>query len=250
MRICEHCVADLKRIRNPLLIFASSGDNITPPHQALNWIPVVYPTTKKLKEAGQRIVYLLNTHVGHLGIFVSTDVARFEHRAILENLNALEELPPGLHEMKIATPPADVNDQDRPYAVAFEERRVEDIRFEYPRRELEKVQQVSEFNESLYAALVSPWVRAMANPFSATMFKWFHPMRVSRYAFSEKFAPWIALFEPMAHAVREHRQQCDEDNPLRALEHEMSEQVTAALESYRKARDLGYELMFQALYGG
>jgi len=28
------CTVDLKRIKNPLLIFASEGDNITPPYQA------------------------------------------------------------------------------------------------------------------------------------------------------------------------------------------------------------------------
>lgn len=59
-RICEHCFADLRRIRNPLVIFASYGDNITPPHQALGWIPVVYKTTEQLIQAGQRIVYLTN----------------------------------------------------------------------------------------------------------------------------------------------------------------------------------------------
>jgi hypothetical protein len=105
MRICDCCVADLKRIRNPLLIFASSGDNITPPHQALNWIAAIYPTTDALKAAGQRIVYLLNPHVGHLGIFVSASVARVEHRAILEHVEELEALAPGLYEMKIHSPP-------------------------------------------------------------------------------------------------------------------------------------------------
>ena len=86
--ICPGCTVDLKRIRNPLVIFASSGDNITPPHQALNWIPAVYPTTAALKAADQRIVYLLNPHVGHLGIFVSAKVARLEYRVILESISA------------------------------------------------------------------------------------------------------------------------------------------------------------------
>ncbi|MFG1466864.1 DUF3141 domain-containing protein, partial [Xanthobacter sp. DSM 24535] len=83
LRICAGCHADLRRIRNPLVIFASYGDDITPPHQALGWIPVVYRDTDDLKAAGQRIVYLVNRHVGHLGIFVSAKVARLEHRAIL-----------------------------------------------------------------------------------------------------------------------------------------------------------------------
>ncbi len=60
---------DLRKLRSPLVVFASSGDNISPPHQALAWLSAVYKTTAALKEAGQRIVYLINPHVGHLGNF-------------------------------------------------------------------------------------------------------------------------------------------------------------------------------------
>ncbi len=49
LRICRGCFVDLRRIRNPLVIFASYGDNITPPHQALGWIPIVYADTEDLK---------------------------------------------------------------------------------------------------------------------------------------------------------------------------------------------------------
>ena len=55
---------DLRELRSPLVIFASQGDNITPPHQALGWIARVYRDTDALKQAGQRIVYLLNPKVG------------------------------------------------------------------------------------------------------------------------------------------------------------------------------------------
>jgi hypothetical protein len=106
-RICEGCTADLRRIHNPLVIFASYGDNITPPHQALGWIPAAYKDTEDLKVAGQRIVYLTNSHVGHLGIFASAKVARLEHRAILENLSQINALAPGLYEMKIDNPSGD-----------------------------------------------------------------------------------------------------------------------------------------------
>lgn len=75
MQLHEGCTVNLKRIKSPLLVFASHGDNITPPRQALHWIRHVYPTTDQLKAAGQRIAYLINPHVGHLGIFVSAKVA-------------------------------------------------------------------------------------------------------------------------------------------------------------------------------
>jgi Protein of unknown function (DUF3141) len=160
MKICDFCYVDLKRIRNPIVIFASSGDNITPPHQALNWIPTIYPTTADLKQAGQRIVYLLNTHIGHLGIFVSASVAKLEHRAILESLCDLDALKPGLYEMKISNPTGDPDCRKPQYKVDFEERQVEQIQYTYPERSFEKVQATSEWNELLYKNTISPWITA------------------------------------------------------------------------------------------
>ena len=139
VRIDDHCTVDLTAIKNPLVIFASYGDNITPPHQALGWIPAVYKSTDDLKKAGQRIVYLTNPHVGHLGIFVSASVARFEHRAILENLAEIEALAPGLYEMKIDNPTGDPDCERDQYSVRFEPRNVEDMRFDYPRKAFERV---------------------------------------------------------------------------------------------------------------
>ncbi|MFZ5557455.1 MAG: DUF3141 domain-containing protein [Pseudomonadota bacterium] len=250
MRICKGCVADLKRIRNPIVIFASHGDNITPPHQALNWVPAVYPTTEALKAAGQRIVYLINPHVGHLGIFVSASVARLEHRAILESLEELETLKPGLYEMKIENPTNDPDCRKPQYSVAFEERKVEDIRFDYPREEFERVRQVSEINEQFYSTFVSPWIRATANPMSALAMKWLHPMRVSRYAFSEKINPWMAAVAALAPAAREQRQRAGEDNPFLAQEKTFSRAVSESLDAWRKVRDQAAEATFKAIYGG
>ncbi len=51
---------DLRNIQDPVVVFASSGDNITPPHQALHWLWEVYGSTEALVANGQRIVYLIN----------------------------------------------------------------------------------------------------------------------------------------------------------------------------------------------
>ncbi|MBE0624464.1 MAG: DUF3141 domain-containing protein [Burkholderiales bacterium] len=248
MRIDECCSVDLKRVRNPIVIFASHGDNITPPHQALNWVPAVYPSTKALKAAGQRIVYLLNPHVGHLGIFVSASVARLEHRAILESLGDLEALKPGLYEMKISNPTNDPDCRKPQYSVVFEERKVEDIRFDYPSAEFEKVRKVSEFNEQLYSTFVSPWVRAGANPISAEWLKWTHPMRTSRYLFSEKLNPWMAAVAAMAPWVSAYRERVSADNPLLVGERALSKQISTGLDAYRKHRDEATEAVFKRLY--
>ena len=249
LRICENCVADLKSIHNPLVIFASSGDNITPPHQALNWVPAVFPTTEALKDAGQRIVYLLNPHVGHLGIFVSAAVAKLEHRAILESLDEIDTLEPGLYEMKIDNPTGDPDCRRPQYAVHFEPRSVEDIRFEYPREEFERARRISEWNEALYKTLMSPWVRATASPLTALLQKWLHPMRMSRYLFSERINPWMIPISMLApHLSVEPRGTAG--NPWMQLEQSGSQSISQALDQYRQFRDLVSERAFNVLYGG
>jgi hypothetical protein len=249
LRICEGCWADLRRIRNPLVIFASYGDNITPPHQALGWIPVVYKDTEDLKRAGQRIVYLTNPHVGHLGIFVSAGVARLEHRAILESLDEIEALAPGLYEMKIDNPSGDPDCHKPAYKVGFEPRQVEELEADYPREAFERVMQVSELNETLYRTFVSPWVQMLATPWTAEMLKWLHPMRTSRYLLSESFNPWMRGVAMMADTVAKRRQPLPHDHPLIERERTAMGEITQALENVRKARDAGYEQTFGLLYG-
>ena len=62
---------DLRNIRSPIIVFCSGGDNITPPQQALGWIPDLYDHEDEIVAAGQTIVYCLHESVGHLGMFVS-----------------------------------------------------------------------------------------------------------------------------------------------------------------------------------
>jgi pimeloyl-ACP methyl ester carboxylesterase len=240
---------DLRKLRSPLIIFSSYGDNITPPQQALAWLKAVYRTTAALKEAGQRIVYLINPHVGHLGIFVSASVARFEHRAILDSLGDAEALAPGLYEMKISNPTGDPDCHKPHYSVTFEERRVEDLHFDYPHRAFERVRQVSEINETLYRTLVSPWVQATVTPWTAAMLKWLHPMRTSRYLLSEKFLPMMHLVAAAAEQVRKNRVNVPDENPLRTMERTFSGHVTKAIEMLRQSRDRFEEDTFRRIYG-
>ena len=249
LRICDGCEADLTRIRNPLVIFASYGDNITPPHQALGWIPAVYAGTDELKRAGQRIVYLTNPHVGHLGLFVSAKVARLEHRAILQNLARIEALPPGLYEMKIDNPTGDPDCADDAYRVRFEDRDVSDIRFAAPGAAFERVRRLSEWNEDLYRVFASRWVEAASTPWSAAMLEWMHPMRTNRYIFSEAFSPWMRGVAALAASVRRERRPADAPTPLRSLETEVLSQFSEAIAAGRKLRDSLCERLFEQAYG-
>ena len=49
---------DLRDIKAPIVLFASMGDNITPPQQAFNWVADVYGSTDEIKARGQVIVGL------------------------------------------------------------------------------------------------------------------------------------------------------------------------------------------------
>jgi len=64
-------VFDLRAMKVPIILFASLGDNITPPEQAFNWVADVYGSTEEIKAHGQVIVGLTHQDIGHLGIFVS-----------------------------------------------------------------------------------------------------------------------------------------------------------------------------------
>jgi Protein of unknown function (DUF3141) len=248
-RIGEVCAADLRRIRNPLVIFASYGDNITPPHQALGWIPALYEDTDDLVRAGQRIVYLTNPHVGHLGIFVSAGVARLEHRAILESLAEIEALAPGLYEMKIDNPSGDADCRKPQYSVRFEPRRVEDLAFPRQSAAFERVRAASELNEAFYRSLVSPWVQAAANPWLAEWLKWTHPMRTSRYVFSASFNPWMRGVAMAAATFAGDRRPLPPDHPMMAQERALIASISQAMETARKARDSACEQMFNQVYG-
>ncbi|MFA5632602.1 MAG: DUF3141 domain-containing protein [Porticoccaceae bacterium] len=248
--ICPGCTVDLKRIRNPLVIFASSGDNITPPHQALNWIPAVYPDTEALKAADQRIVYLLNPHVGHLGIFVSARIARLEHRAILESIGELNDLAPGLYEMKIDNPSGDPDCHKPQFQVRFEERRVEDLDYPEQTSEFEQVKTLSKRNVALYETFVGPWVRLATTPWSAAMLRQLHPARTSRLMFSERFSPWMSGVKWLAERVETTPMPVDSSSPYRQWETLMSDAFASNLELAGTTRDSVFETVFKGLYGG
>jgi pimeloyl-ACP methyl ester carboxylesterase len=247
-RICEGCFADLRKIKNPLVIFASYGDNITPPHQALGWIPAVYEDTDDLKRSGQRIVYLINPHVGHLGIFVSASVARFEHRAILESLADIEALAPGLYEMKIDNPTGQRDCHKPNYSVRFEPREVSALKFAHPVEVFEHVRAVSEIANSIYAAVISPWVQALSNPWTANILHWIHPMRTSRYLLSEQFCPMMRGIELLAEAVRDHRHPVADNSDFIVRERAAIAQVSQIFETARVWRDQMEEMSFAAIF--
>ena len=164
---------DLRDIKSPIVLFASMGDNITPPQQAFNWVADVYGSTAEIKARGQVIVGLLHEDIGHLGIFVSGKVAKKEHAQIVSVLKTIELLPPGVYGMAITE--RKKGSAEAEYEVEFREHRLEDIIARLNRlarsdeKAFEVVADVSEFNQRAYELFAQPLVQAMSNEASAQM---------------------------------------------------------------------------------
>ncbi len=243
---------DLRNIRSPIVLFASMGDNITPPQQAFNWVADVYGSTEEIKARGQVIVGLMHQDVGHLGIFVSGKVAKKEHAQIVSVLKSIEALPPGLYGMQIA----EKRDRDGTlrYDVSFREHRLEEIvarlnRFQRAdEAPFDAVAAISEFNQQAYELFVQPFVQASANDWTAKLRRQFHPLRMQRWLFSD-LNPWMAWVGPAADAVKVQRKARGEDNVAAKVEHAASDAVSASLDYYRASRDAASEALFFLIYG-
>src|SRR6185437_2740385 len=122
---------DLRNIRSPIVVFCSKGDNVTPPQQALGWIRDLYENVDQIRSYGQTIVYTVHETVGHLGIFVSSGVARKEHGECSSNIDLIDTLPPGLYEAAFHDRTPDTANPDLvsgDWVMSCEPRTLEDIR--------------------------------------------------------------------------------------------------------------------------
>jgi pimeloyl-ACP methyl ester carboxylesterase len=242
---------DLRDIRAPIVLFASMGDNITPPQQAFNWVADLYGSTEEIKARGQVIVGLMHQDAGHLGIFVSGKVAKKEHAQIVNVLETIETLAPGLYGMSIEE--AKGANGKVAYEVSFVEHRLEDIvqHFNRFKREDEKpfeaVVELSEFTQRAYELFAQPYVQSTSNEITAHILREFHPMRFQRWAFSD-LNPWLAWLPTTANAVKANRQHAGDIEPWRKIEQRGAEIISASLDYYRAIRDAGTESLFFTLY--
>lgn len=237
---------DLKNIKEPVFVFASQGDNITPPQQALNWIPAVWKTVDEIRRQKRVIIYMVHETIGHLGIFVSGPVSRKEHKEMISSIDQADLLAPGLYEMIITE-----NGENNVYDVRFEARAMNDIRALDDEADDEAVfgpvARLSTLNDLSYRLMVRPFVRPFVNEALAEGFRQMHPLRTTKYGFSD-LNPWMLPFKPLAEHARSNRRSVDDTNPFMTMEKQVAAHISDSLDFVREARDLGQELWFQSVY--
>ncbi len=243
---------DLREIKAPIVLFASMGDNITPPQQAFNWVADVYGSTDEIKARGQVIVG--PPAPGHRAPRHLRLRQGREEGARADRLGAEIDRGAAAGPVRHADPRAQgARRQDRvrrrvPRAPARGNRRALN-RFERAdEKPFEAVAAVSEFNQRAYELFAQPLVQSMSNEFTAKLSRQFHPLRFQRWAFSD-LNPWLAWLGPAAKTVKAQRQPVAADAPARKVEKMASEAISASLDYYRGVRDATSEATFFQTYG-
>lgn len=242
---------DLKAIRSPIIVFASWGDNITPPQQALNWIPDTYADEREIKICGQRIIYMVHDKVGHLGIFVSSTIAKKEHAQVTSTMKTIEALAPGLYEMQIENEYGE--GIDKKFSVSFTERRMSDILYLHNNNRKDEhqfaaVARMSELNADLYDLFMRPLIQSIVTQETAKLYRSMHPVRMQRGVFSSK-NPAMGWVPMIAETLRKDATKIIDDNIFKITERLWAENISHTLNIWRDIRDACYETSFLCLYG-
>jgi pimeloyl-ACP methyl ester carboxylesterase len=247
---------DLRNITSPVVVFASWGDDITPPQQALNWIIDVWGDEKAIIAAGRTIVYMLHEKIGHLGIFTGGAVARKEHDQIVNTLELIERLPPGLYEMVIDEKSGTGRHEDLEhgdYTVHFELRKMDDILALDPDGRGDEaifstIAKVSELNQAYYKNFCRPLVQAMVTKPVAETLAAMNQTRTQRLMLSD-LNPFMNVVKNWAEFARANRKPVSRDNAWVALERRASDHIVQALKAYGERRDDAIVKWVEFAYG-
>jgi hypothetical protein len=256
LRTSDGIRVDLRNIKSPIIVFCSKGDDITPPQQALDWILDLYDHENELIANGQTIVYTLHESIGHLGIFVSGKVATKEDKELIQFMDMIDLLPPGLYEAVITEASGNIEGQgliNGRYQFSLKARTLGDIRAlggndAADALRFATVRSVSEVNLGLYRTFASPIIKNFVTEQSASALRQLHPNRLRFGIFSDK-NPFMAPIADWANTVRANRHQIASDNPLLRTEQTVSDWIVKSLDAFTDARDAMVEGIFMSTYG-
>ncbi|MEM9288623.1 MAG: DUF3141 domain-containing protein [Pseudomonadota bacterium] len=243
---------DLKQINNPIICFASDGDNITPPAQALNWILDTYVSEQEIKAKKQRIFYMLHDKIGHLGIFVSSAVAKKQHKGMVSVLDTIEAVPPGLYEICIEN---EVQHESGPEGDAFEvsiasrtfEQLAEITGDRSDEAAFAGVARASEAGAEFYETFVQPALKASVPKPAAKALRAAHPLRLRKRAFASK-TPLGMMAKAAARKAKDTRDPISENNPFLKAERHWADTVTTYMDMARDIKEAAFERTFFSLW--
>jgi Protein of unknown function (DUF3141) len=249
-------VVDLRKIRSPIVVFCSKGDNITPPQQALGWILDLYRDVDEIRYYGQTIVYTVHETVGHLGIFVSGGVAKKEHAEFSSNIDLIDVLPPGLYEATFKAKSRDTAHADLAggnWVMRCEQRTLDDLRAmggnsTADERRFATAKRVSEINLANYRKFVQPWIRAITTPQIAEWVRNLHPLRVGYEAFGRD-TPAMKAVAAEAEAIQTNRKPVAKDNPFLKAQEAISDGIVTLFDKWRDTQEAVSETLFLSIYG-
>jgi hypothetical protein len=237
-------------------VLCSKGDDITPPQQALDWILDLYDHENEVVADGQTIVYTVHESIGHLGIFVSGKVASKEDKELIQFIDMIDVLPPGLYEAVITEVDDEVNNQQKinsRYRFSLKARTLGDIRAlggndAQDELRFATVRAVSEVNLGLYRTFASPVVKNLVTEQSANLLRELHPNRLRFEIFSDK-NPFMSPVGSWANSIRVNRQAVSSENPFLRTEQAASDWIVKCLDAFTDTRDAMVEGIFMATYG-
>jgi tellurite resistance protein len=193
---------------------------------------------------------MVHDQVGHLGIFVSSKIAKKEHTEVTSTLKTIEALAPGLYEMTIDDYEGGL--LDREFSVSFHERKMEDLMKIDDGRDDEipfaAVARASEQQAEFYDVAVRPFVQAGVTEQSAELRRKTHPLRVQRTMMSS-LNPMFGGLPGMAERVKEDRTPADANNPFSEMERVSAAMIEQSLDLFRDLRDTWYENLFYTVWG-
>ncbi len=192
---------------------------------------------------------MVHDQVGHLGVFVSSQIAKREHAEVGTTLETIEALAPGLHEMRIEDVKEEAGRQR--FTVGFVARTLNDIRAlddgYADERPFAAVTRASEVQAQMYDTLMRPMVKALVTETAAEASRALHPQRMIR-ALASSRTPAMSVLESAAERVRKSRAKAAPDSPFLAAEALWVQATEQMIDLCRDSRDMMHELAFFGLW--
>lgn len=245
---------DPRKITSPIITFVSDGDTISPPCQSAGWIADLYHNVDEIIAQDKTIVYCLNHKAGHLALFTGSKIANRENRLFVENMDSIDLLPPGLYELILETPEGKEGCSGEELEARYVTRTIDDIKKLGQNSDKENLAfatlaKASEAWLSSYNNFIHPLFKMYHQPIVTTIAKNMQPLRWSYWAFSEKYNPWIKMFNPLAEQVKSSRKKVNPENTVWVAQNQFAEKISKALKNIQQMYGKFQEETFFAVWG-